>query len=95
MKEVVIYLAPSTKSEYKNMLKFATTLKNHPVWIRVTAEFSKIDTCDNTDYTIYNKNKIVLNGNTVAIFATGKMMDMSLDIVKKVKQEKKSWYYCH
>ncbi len=31
MKELVIYLAPSTKSEYKNMLKFATTLKNHPV----------------------------------------------------------------
>jgi 1-deoxy-D-xylulose-5-phosphate synthase len=88
MKELVIYLAPSTKSEYKNMLKFATTLKNHPVGIRVPAEFSKIDTCDNTDYTIYNKNKIVLNGNTVAIFAIGKMMDMALDIAKKVKQEK-------
>lgn len=83
-----IYLAPSTKSEYKNMLKFATTQKKHPVGIRVSAEFSEIDTCDNTDYTIYNKNKIVLNGNTVAIFAIGKMMDMALDIAKKVKQEK-------
>ena len=83
-----IYLAPSTKSEYKNMLKFATTQKKHPVGIRVPAEFSEIDTYDNTDYTIYNKNKIVLNGNTVAIFAIGKMMDMALDIAKKVKQDK-------
>lgn len=83
-----IYLAPSTKSEYKNMLKFATTQKKHPVGIRVPASFSETNDADNTDYTMYNKNKIVLNGNTVAIFAIGKMMDMALAIAKKVKQDK-------
>lgn len=84
----LIYLAPSTRSEYKNMLKFATAQKKHPVAIRVPAIFSNIEDIDNTNYEIYNKNKVLLKGNKVAIFAVGKMIDMANDIAIKVKQEK-------
>lgn len=83
----LIYLAPSTKNEYKNAFKFATTQKKHPVAIRVPEVFSNFNEEDNTDYSLYNKNKVVLKGCGVAIFAIGKMMDMALDVAKKIKKE--------
>ena len=84
----LIYLSPATRSEYKNMLKYATTQKNHPIAIRVPAVFSNIDEIDNTDYSNYNKNKVVLSGSKVAIFAVGKMLDMALEVREKIKKEK-------
>ncbi len=83
-----IYLSPATKSEYKNMFKFATTQKKHPVGIRVPAVFSSNDEEDNTDYSIYNKNKVLLKGSKVAIFAVGKLIDTALLVAKKIKEEK-------
>lgn len=53
----LIYLAPTTKEEYNQMFKFATTQKKHPVGIRVPATFIESGIPDNTDYSIYNKNE--------------------------------------
>ena len=84
----LIYLAPATRSEYKNALKFATTQKKHPVGIRVPAVFSDIQEEDNTNYAKINKNKIIKKGSKVAIFGIGKMIDMANDIAYKLKKEK-------
>ena len=84
----LIYLAPATRSEYKNALKFATTQKKHPVGIRVPAVFSDIQEEDNTNYAEINKNKIIKKGSKVAIFGIGKMIDMANDIAYKLKKEK-------
>lgn len=84
----LIYLAPATRSEYKNALKYATTQKKHPVGIRVPAVFSDIQEEDNTNYAEINKNKIIKKGSKVAIFGIGKMIDMANDIADKLKKEK-------
>jgi 1-deoxy-D-xylulose-5-phosphate synthase len=83
----LIYLAPSTREEYKNAFKFATTQKAHPVGIRVPSVFSNIDKKDETDFSKL-ENKIYLKGKDVAIFAVGKMVDMALSVAKKLKDEK-------
>ncbi len=82
-----IYLAPTSKEEYIQMFKFATTQKEHPVGIRVPAEFISTGIEDKTDYSIYNKNKVELKGNTVAIFAVGPMLPMAKEIAKKIKEK--------
>ena len=81
----LIYLAPSTKEEYKNMLKYATTQKNHPVGIRVPAVWSDIKDNDNTDYSLL-KNKVISKGTKVAIFGVGKMIDMAIKVRDKIKE---------
>lgn len=83
----LIYLAPATKDEYRKMLKFATTQKKHPVGIRIPAVFSDITDIDDTDYSKL-ENKVVLAGEKIAIFAVGKMLDMAIDIAKRLKQDK-------
>ncbi len=83
----LIYLAPTSKEEYNQMFKFATTQKKHPVGIRVLNRFISTGIEDTTDYSIYNKNKIELQGTKIAIFAVGPMLSMALQVAKKVKDE--------
>lgn len=82
-----IYLAPTSKEEYNQMFKFATTQKEHPIGIRIPSTFISTGIKDNTDYSIYNKNKVELEGNTVAIFAVGPMLSMAKEVAKKVKEK--------
>ncbi|MDO5293466.1 MAG: 1-deoxy-D-xylulose-5-phosphate synthase [bacterium] len=83
----LIYLAPTTKEEYQQMFKFATTQKDHPVGIRVPGSFVSSGEKDTTDYTIYNKNKVEVKGSKAAIIAVGVMMQMALETAKKVKED--------
>ena len=83
----LIYLAPASKEEYRQMFKFATTQKEHPVAIRIPAVFTQSGIEDTTDYSIYNKNKVEIKGSKVAIFAVGVMLPMALETAKKVKEE--------
>lgn len=82
-----VYLAPATYSECRNMIKYATTQRLHPVGIRVPAVYSNLDEQDNTDYSILNKNKVVACGNKVAIFAIGKLLDVALEVKEKIKEK--------
>lgn len=84
----LIYLAPTSKEEYNQMFKFATTQKEHPVGIRVPAKFIETGVEDTTDYSIYNKNKVEQKGEKVAIFAVGKLITMAKEVAKKIKEEK-------
>ena len=84
----LIYLAPTSKEEYNQMFKFATTQKEHPVGIRVPAKFIETGVEDTTDYSIYNKNKVEQKGEKVAIFAVGQLITMAKEVAKKIKEEK-------
>jgi len=83
----LIYLAPSCTEEYKKMFEFATTQKEHPVAIRVPGNMVSSGVEDNTDYSIYNKNKVMKKGSKVAIFAVGVLVPMAMEIAKKVKED--------
>ena len=83
----LIYLAPSCTEEYKKMFEFSTTQKEHPVAIRVPGNMVSSGIEDNTDYSIYNKNKVMKRGSKVAIFAVGILVPMAMEIAKKVKED--------
>ena len=83
----LIYLAPSSTEEYKKMFEFSTTQKEHPVAIRVPGNMVSSGVEDNTDYSKYNKNKIIQKGSKVALFAVGILVPMAMEIAKKVKDD--------
>ena len=83
----LIYLAPSSTEEYEKMFEFSTTQKEHPVAIRVPGNMVSSGVKDTTDYSIYNKNKVMKKGSKVAIFAVGILVPMAMEIAKKVKEE--------
>ena len=83
----LIYLAPSCTEEYTKMFEFSTTQKEHPVAIRVPGNMTSRGVEDNTDYSIYNKNKVMQKGTKVALFAVGILVPMAMKIAKKVKEE--------
>ena len=83
----LIYLAPSNTEEYKKMFEFATTQKEHPVAIRVPGNITSSGIEDSTDYSIYNKNKVMCEGSKVALFAVGILVPMAMEIAKKVKED--------
>lgn len=83
----LLYLAPSSTEEYKKMFEFATTQKEHPVAIRVPDNIISTGTQDSTDYSVYNKNKIMQKGSKVALFAVGILVPMAMEIAKKVKED--------
>lgn len=81
----LIYLAPSSKEEYRQMFKFATTQKEHPVAIRVPAMFTTEGVEDTTDYSVYNKSKVVKKGSRVAIIAVGCLLDLAVKTAEEYK----------
>ena len=83
----LIYLAPSCAEEYRKMFEFSTNQKKHPVAIRIASDIKESGILDTTDYSIYNKNKIVKKGEKVAMFAVGTLISMAYDVAKKVKDE--------
>lgn len=83
----LIYLAPSSTEEYKKMFNFSTTQKEHPVAIRVPGNMISSGLEDTTDYSIYNKSKVMQKGSKVAIFAVGILVPMAMEIAKRVKSE--------
>ena len=83
----LIYLAPASKEEYKQMFKFATSQKEHPVAIRVPASFMEDGEEDTTDYSLYNKAKVVCKGEDVAIIAVGSLLPKAIETAKQYKAQ--------
>ena len=83
----LLYLAPASREEYLQMFKFATTQKEHPVGIRVPANMIETGISDDTDYSIYNKNKIEHKGSKVVLIAVGVLVQKALEIAKSVKEK--------
>ena len=82
----LIYLAPTTKEEYEQMFKYATTQKDHPVGIRIPASFVSSGIKDETDYSVL-KNKVEIQGEKFAIFAVGCMLGFAKKVAEKIKEE--------
>lgn len=82
----LIYLAPATKEEYEQMFKYATTQKDHPVGIRISASFVSNGIKDETDYSVL-KNKVEIQGEKFAIFAVGCMLALAKKVAEKIKEE--------
>lgn len=82
----LIYLAPTTKEEYEQMFKYATTQKDHPVGIRIPASFVSSGIKDETDYSVL-KNKVEIQGEKFAIFAVGCMLALAKKVAEKIKEE--------
>lgn len=83
----LIYLAPASKEEYNQMFKFATSQKEHPVAIRVPASFMEDGEEDTTDYSLYNKAKVVCKGEDVAIIAVGSLLPKAIETAKQYKMQ--------
>lgn len=78
------YLAPATVLEYKKSLEFATTKSNHPVGIRVPAFWCEVE---NDEIENILKNRIVCQGEKVAIIAVGPMLEMALAVRKNLREK--------
>lgn len=83
----LIYLAPASKEEYNQMFKFATSQKEHPVAIRVPASFMEDGEEDTTDYSLYNKAKVVCKGEDVAIIAVGSLLPKAIETAEQYKAQ--------
>lgn len=83
----LIYLAPASKEEYKQMFLFATTQKEHPVAIRVPSSFMEDGIADTTDYSISNKAKVICKGSKAAIIAVGVLLPKAIETAKKYKEQ--------
>lgn len=80
-----VYFAPTTKEEYEQMFKYATSQKNHPVGIRVLPAFEKTGVKDDTDYSVLT-NKVEKQGEGVAIFAVGPLLKMAKKVAEEVEK---------
>ena len=78
------YLAPATVLEYKKSLEFATTKSSHPVGIRVPAFWCEVE---NDEIENILKNRIVCQGEKVAIIAVGPMLEMALAVRKNLREK--------
>ena len=80
-----VYFAPTTKEEYEQMFKYATSQKNHPVGIRVLPAFEKTGVKDDTDYSVLT-NKVEKQGEGVAIVAFGPLLNMAKKVAEEIEK---------
>ena len=72
----LIYLDPSSREEYRQMLHYATTQRKHPVAIRVPIRFRDGGE-DTTDYSLTNRARVVQQGQDVAVITTGALLPLA------------------
>ncbi|MBE6587335.1 MAG: 1-deoxy-D-xylulose-5-phosphate synthase [Ruminococcaceae bacterium] len=83
----LVYLSPSCKEEYRQMLRYATTQKKHPTAIRVPVRFYESGVEDTADYSILNKAKVISRGSGACIIAVGSLIKMAEEIAASYKKE--------
>ncbi len=81
-----VYFAPTTREEFEQMFRYATTQKNHPTGIRTLPAFPVAGEADTTDYSVLT-NKVERKGQSVAIFAVGPLLKMALDVAEEVEKK--------
>jgi len=67
----MVYLAPTCKEEYIQMLKWSTHQNDHSVAIRVPGNFVSCGKEDTTDYSVLNKFSVAEKGSKVALVGAG------------------------
>ena len=84
----IIYLAPTNKEEYLQMLNWSVDQKEHPVAIRVpVGQVVSSGIQDKTDYSKLNQFKFANTGDTVAIIGVGNFYKLGQELQQKLKNE--------
>lgn len=84
----MVYLAPTCKEEYFEMLKWGMNQQDHPVAIRVPAMgVIKSGIEDKTDYSKLNKYQVTKAGKDVAVIALGDFYQLGQSVVTKLSNE--------
>ena len=84
----MVYLAPTCKEEYLNMLSWSVEQTKFPVAIRVPAgELISRGVEDKTDYSILNKFKLEKQGEKVVILGLGNFYNLACDIAEEIKSK--------
>lgn len=82
----MVYLAPTNKQEYLAMLDWSIEQQDYPVAIRAPRNgvfYAKTQV--DTDYSILNKYKMVVQGEKVAIIALGDFYQMGEELSDKIE----------
>nr|MCR4746765.1 1-deoxy-D-xylulose-5-phosphate synthase [Lachnospiraceae bacterium] len=72
-----VYFAPTSREEFEQMFRYATSQKDHPVGIRTMPAFPVSGNADNTDYSVLT-NKVEKKGEGLAIFAVGSLLPIAM-----------------
>lgn len=84
----LVYLAPTCKEEYLQMLEWSIEQSSYPVAIRVPfSEVISTGIKDNTDYSKLNKYKVEEQGNKVAILGLGNFLKLGKQIKALLKEQ--------
>ena len=84
----MVYLAPTNKEEYMNMLEWSLEQTLYPVAIRVPAgELVSTGIEDKTDYSILNKFKVTENGEKIAILGLGNFYQLACNLAEEIKSK--------
>ncbi len=84
----LVYLAPTCKEEYLQMLEWSIEQSSYPVAIRVPfSEVISTGIKDNTDYSKLNKYKVEEQGNEVAILGLGNFLKLGKQVKALLKEQ--------
>lgn len=85
----LVYLSPTGFKEYRAMMDWAISQREHPVAVRAPfgpmADDDKLDV--DTDYSAINTYKVVEQGSDVAIIAEGTFFPLGQQVAEELKRE--------
>ena len=81
----MLYLAPTTRAEFLQMFRYATTQKSNPVGIRFTGSF-QLEGEETADFNP-RKNRVAVRGEGVALIAVGVLFPMALKVAESVREK--------
>ena len=83
----LVYLAPTNKEEYLQMLEYAYNQNEHPTAIRVPGNgLVSSGTKDDTDYSVINKYSVAEQGEKVAIIGAGSFFGLAREVKEELKK---------
>ncbi len=84
----MVYLAPTCKEEFSNMLNWSVEQTKYPVAIRVpSGNLVSTGVEDKTDYSILNKFKVESKGEKVAILGLGNFLPLAKKVAEEVESK--------
>lgn len=84
----IVYLAPTNKEEYLNMLNWSVEQTKYPVAIRIpNIEVISTGIEDKTDYSILNKFKVTEKGSNIALLGLGNFYYKAIELKKLIKEK--------
>ena len=82
----MVYLAPTSREEFVQMFRYATTQRKHPTGIRFTGALPPSGVEDQTNYSVL-KNFVERRGQDVAIVAVGVLFQKAVAVADAVYEK--------